>query len=372
MFIYSSLALNLCVLGSLHRPLIATKDNQETEALDKTGKSEQCPYHRNNQLDSVTAKSDVTVADGLKADGNKLYKPPERDQPYENNKNINDAIANDIGHSICDKTGDKDETINVCENWSDDIEDAKLTVLKNPKEDIDKFRKHTSVIIVNETAAKENEPMLQRLPNGSAEHSKDHADGTFHPVPHTPEFKRTKYLNHAHNLSQLDDSGSQGSLPNIHKRKLSDTLMSKQNRSLSSLPTLKKSHLMDSQNMLGSNASFEILFERQQCLLTDNECYIHKHDKMQSNNMFVTIIRNAFPKELVTNTNFIILMVATFFFGIAAYIPVALLPDYCLYVGCRIENTGWLISVFGVTGKLYNVLTILITSMTIATGHTEI
>ena len=351
MFIYASFTLNMCVFGSLQRPFVAAEDNQEIVSLEVSDNlKQQQHYNPNEQLDDVAAELNTTMADRLNGDGNKLVESLEK--AYEKDVVADDEIVNTKEHNIRETNGVKEDYYKVLNNQCDNDICVNAPLLYNPKGDTRQCSMQKSVTIPNENAKTENEPMLQCVSNGIVIQTKHGRDKANHSVPQTHEFNKTEHMRNFHKVDHLGVSETINSLPNIHKRTLlAEVLKPKVHESLTSLHSFKRSPLIVSQNMLGSSASFDILFERQQCSVTERKCHNENHDKTKVTNMFATLICSAFPKELVTNANFIILMVATFFYGVAAYIPIALLPAYCLYVGCRLENTGWLISLFGVTGR---------------------
>ena len=354
MFIYASFTLNMCVFGSLQRPFVAAEDTQEIVSLEVTDNLKQQHYNPSEQLDDVAAEinTTVTVADRLNGDGNKLVEPLETNLSYDKDVVADDEIANTKEHNIRETNAVKDDYYKVLKNQCDNEICVNAPLLNNPKGDICQCSLQKSVTIPNENASTENEPMLRCVSNGLAFQKKNGRDKANQTVSQTHEFNKTEHMRTFNKVDHSEISETIKSLPNIHKRTLlSDVLKPKLHESLTSLQSLKRPPLIVSQNILGSSASFDILVERQQCSVTEKTFHNENNEKTKMTNIFATLICSAFPKELVTNANFIILMVATFFYGVAAYIPIALLPAYCLYVGCRIEKTGWLISLFGVTGR---------------------
>lgn len=115
-----------------------------------------------------------------------------------------------------------------------------------------------------------------------------------------------------------------------------------------------------SQSILGSNASFERIFEkRQQNKLSSLSIYIPsiksemavvaiKKEKRFRN----SVIENMFPKSLVTDINFIIFMISTLFIGIPSFIPFSMLPDYAISIGTDASSSAWLLSAIGIGGTI--------------------
>jgi hypothetical protein len=66
--------------------------------------------------------------------------------------------------------------------------------------------------------------------------------------------------------------------------------------------------------------------------------------------------RNAFiekfcPKRLVTNSNFIILMLSIVFIALPEFVPFSMLPDFALNVNCSSAQSTWMLSAVGVGGR---------------------
>lgn len=64
----------------------------------------------------------------------------------------------------------------------------------------------------------------------------------------------------------------------------------------------------------------------------------------------IVVIEMLFPKKLVVNSNFILMMISSFFAGLASYIPFSMLPDYATSLGYTKSDGGWLLSVIGISG----------------------
>ena len=364
MFIYASLTLNLCVLGSLQRPFIASDDDQDTLTLEKpdhlkhqqnTLTLENPDHLIHQQNNSIGQSHDISITEDLKADEKKAVQPLEESILYEENAAIVDDSANN-GEQGLYKTNDRRNDIpNVNQNQFDNGVCVNVPLLYNSKGDKSRFNKQELDMVYNGTGRIEDEPLLNAVANGKAFQTKHDADEQVEDwvISQTPKIATCKTEQQGKNL-KIFHLGSNNSLPYIKKRPLlRNVLKPNLNESLSSLPSSKPAPLIVAQNMLGSNASFDVLFERQQCSIAAKTNCCKNSDEVMGQNVFVISLCRAFPKDLVTNANFVILMVATFFYGVAAYIPIALLPAYCVYVGCHTENTGWLISVFGVTGTLH-------------------
>lgn len=122
-----------------------------------------------------------------------------------------------------------------------------------------------------------------------------------------------------------------------------------------------------SQSMLGSNASFEYIFEKR-ALSRRSNLSIHvpsiksdNTDQPESEKRFQNdVIESMFPKTLVTNINFIILMISSVFIGIPSFVPFSMLPDYAISIGSSPLQGAWLISAIGIGGKWYTKLFCLI------------
>ncbi|XP_053403427.1 monocarboxylate transporter 12-like [Mercenaria mercenaria] len=75
-----------------------------------------------------------------------------------------------------------------------------------------------------------------------------------------------------------------------------------------------------------------------------------KNDKFKN-----TFIENLFPKELVTNSNFIVLMLSTVFIAIPEFVPYSMLPDFALTVKCSSSQSAWMLSAVGIGATISQV-----------------
>ena len=112
-----------------------------------------------------------------------------------------------------------------------------------------------------------------------------------------------------------------------------------------------------SQSVLGSNASFEQIMAKK---------YLHESDKLsrtkalskditsiedQSKLFKISFIENIFPKCLMTNINFLLMMVTSFLYGVSSFVPYSMLPDYAIHNGVSQGDSVWIISAMGIGGK---------------------
>ena len=355
MFIFASFALNLCVLGALHRPFIAETGRSD----DVDNKADETNIKRHQ---SDLADDQEEARDGLVTNTNAEKEPMLKDS-------INDVDKQIISYSLI-ATGKDEGDLNldgskVCGKGLYDKLGSEGDGIKEEKK-IENNLTHTNndfksfnETVVNKTInANKHAPVqagkqvlgFQTVNTGDVD--------CYNSVSKDKHLQNNIYdLNKIHKkLKGKQETGSYNSLSSLKTPEMRLKAGAIQvNGSVSSLSSIKP-YLLASQSILGSSASLEILFERKAYHKS-----IFKHDSSNSqedkqelsqrNNIFLLFLKNAFPKELVTDVNFVLLMVGNFFFGIAAFIPIALLPDYCLYVGCRMADTGWLISMFGVTGE---------------------
>ncbi|XP_060573753.1 monocarboxylate transporter 12-B-like [Ruditapes philippinarum] len=61
----------------------------------------------------------------------------------------------------------------------------------------------------------------------------------------------------------------------------------------------------------------------------------------------IAFIEKFCPKGLVTNSNFIILMLSTVFIALPEFVPYSMLPDFALNVNCSSAQSAWMLSTVG-------------------------
>lgn len=360
MFIFASFALNLCVLGALHRPFIAETGRSD----DVDNKADETNIER-HQSDPADDQEDAR--DSLVTNTNAEKEPMLKDSIGDVDKHIisNSLIATgkDEGDLILDgskvcgkglyyKLGSEGGGINE----EREIENN-LTHMNND------FKSFNETVVIKSIDANKHAP-VQAGKQVLGIHTVNTRDvDCYNSVSKDKHLRNNIYdLNKIHKkVKGKQETGSYNSLSSLKTPEMRLKAGKNQvNGSVNSLFSIKP-YLLASQSILGSSASLEILFERKAYhkSIFKHDSSNSKEDKQelsQRNNIFLIFLKNAFPKELVTDVNFVLLMVGNFFFGIAAFIPIALLPDYCLYVGCRMADTGWLISMFGVTGILSRIV----------------
>ncbi|KAL4220443.1 solute carrier 16 [Mactra antiquata] len=120
-----------------------------------------------------------------------------------------------------------------------------------------------------------------------------------------------------------------------------------------------------SQSILGSNASFGYMFDKRNQLKSSMSSLavtksFPKSDRTlaeESGNVFSnSIIEGMFPKALVLNINFIIMMISTLFIGVPSFVPISMLPDYARFTGSSLSQSAWLISTMGIGGTISRVV----------------
>lgn len=114
---------------------------------------------------------------------------------------------------------------------------------------------------------------------------------------------------------------------------------------------------MLSQGIFGSNASFHSIIEKNQRdrnsnLSLQRSSFTDGKSDLPPKRFKHSIIENMFPRELVTNINFIIMMTATLSIGIPSFIPFSMLPDFALSAGATSSQSAWLLSAIGIGGRL--------------------
>ncbi|WAR27815.1 MOT14-like protein [Mya arenaria] len=124
-----------------------------------------------------------------------------------------------------------------------------------------------------------------------------------------------------------------------------------------------------SQSILGSNASFEYIFEKRTRSRTSSLNVSHpltqQHSLFLSHNENGTengtndndkftypIIEAMFPKVLMKNLNFMIMMAVCLVAGTGSFVPFSMLPDFALSVGSTPAQSAWPLSVIGIGGVL--------------------
>ncbi|XP_053403386.1 uncharacterized protein LOC123555097 isoform X2 [Mercenaria mercenaria] len=114
-----------------------------------------------------------------------------------------------------------------------------------------------------------------------------------------------------------------------------------------------------SQSIFGSNASFQYIIEKHNktknsvlSLQQPNTKAAEIEINIQNNRFKSSLIESMFPKELVTNINFIIMMIATFMLGVPSFVPFSMLPDYALTTDSSPSQAAWLLSAIGIGGTI--------------------
>jgi len=119
-----------------------------------------------------------------------------------------------------------------------------------------------------------------------------------------------------------------------------------------------------SQTAFGSNASFEYLFNRRtksrssninisQPLIVNqstNITYDTAKGNGTSDKFSAEWLELMFPKVLVKNPNYILMLSVCLFAGVGSFIPFSMLPDFALSVGCPVSQSAWPLSAIGVGG----------------------
>ncbi|XP_053403426.1 uncharacterized protein LOC128558415 isoform X2 [Mercenaria mercenaria] len=82
------------------------------------------------------------------------------------------------------------------------------------------------------------------------------------------------------------------------------------------------------------------------------ESMTNKNDKTKNGRFKIAYIEKVFPKKLVTNSNFIILMLSTVFIAIPEFVPYSMLPDFALTVKCSSSQSAWMLSAVGIGGAI--------------------
>ena len=120
---------------------------------------------------------------------------------------------------------------------------------------------------------------------------------------------------------------------------------------------------MLNQSICDSHASFDNIIENihrskgSQMNLDSFETDANVNDQRKRFKM--QFIELMFPKELITNMNFVIMMIATFLVGVPSFIPFSMLPDYAISTGTTHSNSAWLLSAMGIGGNKLNFMGII-------------
>ncbi|XP_052785045.1 monocarboxylate transporter 12-like isoform X2 [Mya arenaria] len=128
-----------------------------------------------------------------------------------------------------------------------------------------------------------------------------------------------------------------------------------------------------SQSILGSNASFEYIFEKRtrsrtsslnvsHPLTQQHSIFLNHNEKAienvtKDNDKFTyPFIEAMFPKVLMKNLNFMIMMAVCLVAGTGSFVPFSMLPDFALSVGSTPAQSAWPLSVIGIGGVCFLVI----------------
>lgn len=128
-------------------------------------------------------------------------------------------------------------------------------------------------------------------------------------------------------------------------------------RSLKSVRSVNMSVL--SQSIFGSNASFEYMYEkraRSKLSLKSAKRQETLDDVKETSHVEIekfgnSLIESVFPKQLIKNINFQLMMLVCLFAGVPAFIPYSMLPDLAQTAGASPSQSAWTLSAIGVGGK---------------------
>lgn len=298
MFILAGIALNGCVLSSLYRPLESIVD--DIESLDIHGGNvdrefELCSVHEikdlqpNGKALSVDNMQDTL---SLKLSQSKLT------NDHQETKSPNGSVL--IGAVVSGNNVEND-----CENG------------------------HVSSHLVV--------PLLQTV---NAEIRENDLTPNGHAPPIAPGSPKTFAQ---HRKSRFDSHLSGSALGSTR-----------------SLRSVNMSVL--SQSIFGSNASFDYMFSKRakskqsvqslhKSKTSDMDQTVSLESREDSVRFSNSVIESAFPKRLVTNVNFVLMMLTCLFAGTPAFIPYSMLPDFAKTAGATHAQSAWTLSAIGIGGK---------------------
>ena len=146
------------------------------------------------------------------------------------------------------------------------------------------------------------------------------------------------------------------SFAEIRKEQMNILKLKEENDTVSQRSITK---VMLSQSIFGSHASFDYIIEKRH-RSKSSQINLNIPDNVENDTSIndqrkrfkVPFIELMFPKELITNMNFVIMMIATFLVGVPSFIPFSMLPDYAISAGTTQSNSAWLLSAMGIGGKL--------------------
>ncbi|KAL4220545.1 hypothetical protein ACF0H5_020943 [Mactra antiquata] len=227
----------------------------------------------------------------------------------------------------------------------DDITDDVSIVIENGsrKENKDK------ALLSNENDKHDSHPLKTEnghVANANCNGYLSNSNSNTHGLSNSPLMPRSFTETMKEQLQALDK--------NVHKgshRSLSSSHFSHRSLNLSVL----------SQSVLGSNASFGFMFDqkhrmKESTLTVNSPLSLTRSARTiaeENGNVFQnSVIESMFPKALVTDTNFIILMTSALCSGIPSFIPFSMLPDYARFIGASSNQSAWLLSTIGIGGTI--------------------
>ncbi|XP_053403383.1 monocarboxylate transporter 12-like isoform X2 [Mercenaria mercenaria] len=116
-----------------------------------------------------------------------------------------------------------------------------------------------------------------------------------------------------------------------------------------------------SQSILGSNASFEYIFDKRSHKMSNLTLRARSVTSVKTamddsgTEFKYSVIEDVFPRALVTNINFIIMMISSAFIGLTSFVPFSMLPDFAMSVGASPLQGAWLLSTLGIGGTVSRV-----------------
>lgn len=297
MFILAGIALNGCVLSALYRPIDYVADDEEFEVNSDI---------QDNEIDIHS----IHEVKGLHSNGIVLSSLDD----------VNDNMSIRSKHSRI--------TNGHCDNHSQNGS-LFLSALKIDKVDHETENGTTHVTV----------PLM----NGSSCFEKENAALNGHvfrsgsPRPRSfAEMRREQLMS----FSQKSAMGSQRSLRSVNLSVVSQSIFGS-NASFDYMfgKRTRNKHLMNSKTHIPQTTSAHGRTE----VLTSQETL----DKFN-----MSIIETVFPKRLVRNINFQLMMLSCIFAGVPAFIPYSMLPDFAQTAGATAAESAWTLSAIGIGGNV--------------------
>ena len=105
----------------------------------------------------------------------------------------------------------------------------------------------------------------------------------------------------------------------------------------------------------GKNSSTQTMKNEDPKEVSQNTSQQNDEKKEKFKNDFIEKI---LPKELVTNSSFVILMLSTVFIALPEFVPFSMLPDFALNINCSSEQSAWTLSAIGIGGRFYKTISL--------------